>query len=115
MELLHAAPYNTSSTLATTTRAQDLYKPDPVRLRRNLSAIINFAKYREEKLVPYTEMQGELETLLEERLELEAMRQQLVSAVQQHGLHLNWAMTAVAPGSVLCAGLGRWGQGTVAG
>lgn len=30
---------------------RDLTKPDPVRLRKFLSAVINFAKYREEKLV----------------------------------------------------------------
>jgi hypothetical protein len=32
---------------------QDIYKPDPQRLRRHLSAVINFAKFREEKLVAY--------------------------------------------------------------
>lgn len=36
---------------------QDLYKPEAPRLRRNLSAIINFAKYREEKLLAYEELQ----------------------------------------------------------
>lgn len=29
---------------------QDLFKPDPARLRRALCAIINFAKFREEKV-----------------------------------------------------------------
>ena len=29
---------------------RDLAKPDPVRLRKHLSAVINFAKFREEKL-----------------------------------------------------------------
>ena len=40
-----------------------MYKPEAPRLRRNLSAIINFAKFREEKLAAYTELQeqcGEL-------------------------------------------------------
>jgi hypothetical protein len=32
---------------------QDIHKPEPARLRRHLSAIINFAKFREEKLVVY--------------------------------------------------------------
>lgn len=39
------------------TSLQDLHKPDPQRLRRNLSAIINFAKFREEKLGIYAELQ----------------------------------------------------------
>jgi hypothetical protein len=33
---------------------QDIHKPESVRLRRHLSAVINFAKFREEKLVAYT-------------------------------------------------------------
>lgn len=32
---------------------QDIHKPEPARLRRHLSALINFAKFREEKLVAY--------------------------------------------------------------
>lgn len=36
---------------------QDVYKPESARLRRHLSAIINFAKFREEKLVAYAELQ----------------------------------------------------------
>ena len=36
---------------------KDLYKPEATRLRRNLSAIINFAKFREEKLSLFTELQ----------------------------------------------------------
>ena len=35
---------------------RDLIKPDPKRLVRNLSAIINFAKYREERVGVYTEL-----------------------------------------------------------
>lgn len=33
---------------------QDIHKPESARLRRHLSAVINFAKFREEKLVAYT-------------------------------------------------------------
>jgi hypothetical protein len=33
---------------------QDIHKPETARLRRHLSAVINFAKFREEKLVAYT-------------------------------------------------------------
>lgn len=36
---------------------RDVYKPETQRLRRHLSAIVNFAKFREEKLVAYAEMQ----------------------------------------------------------
>jgi kinetochore protein Nuf2 len=34
-------------------RLQDIYKPESARLRRHLSALVNFAKFREEKLVVY--------------------------------------------------------------
>ena len=36
--------------------ARDLYRPEPERLQRALSAITNFAKYREEKLCRYEEL-----------------------------------------------------------
>ena len=57
---------------------QDLHKPDANRLRRNLSGIINFAKFREEKLAPYTDMQEAAEHLLEETAQLEEQQLQLV-------------------------------------
>ena len=57
---------------------QDLYRPDANRLRRNLSGIINFAKFREEKLVPYTDLQESVEHLLEETAGLEELNMQLV-------------------------------------
>ena len=57
---------------------QDLYKPDSNRLRRNLSGIINFAKFREEKLVPYTDMQESVEHLLEDAADLEELNLKLV-------------------------------------
>lgn len=38
-------------------RPQDVHKPETQRLRRHLSAVINFAKFREEKLVAYAELQ----------------------------------------------------------
>lgn len=59
---------------------QDLCKPDPARLRRNLSAIINFAKFREEKLVPYTELQEEVDALLDHTQQLEDTNRSLVRA-----------------------------------
>ena len=57
---------------------QDIFKPEAQRTRRNLSAIINFAKFREEKLVPYTELQDQIEASLAERDELEAVNLQMV-------------------------------------
>lgn len=44
---------------------QDLYKPEGPRLRRHLSAILNFAMFREEKLAAYTALQEQLEGLLQ--------------------------------------------------
>lgn len=58
---------------------QDICKPDAIRLRRNLSAVINFAKFREEKLVPYAEMQEQTIALLEETEALEETNKDLVS------------------------------------
>lgn len=42
---------------------RDLYKPEAARLRRNLSAVINFAKFREEKLAAYTQLQESFDAL----------------------------------------------------
>ena len=39
------------------THTQDIFKPEPPRLRRHLSAIINFAKFREEKALAFQELQ----------------------------------------------------------
>jgi hypothetical protein len=54
---------HTPTPACTATHLQDIYKPDSARLRRHLSAVINFAKFREEKLVAYTEMQGRIDEL----------------------------------------------------
>ena len=75
-----------------------MHKPDANRLRRNLSGIINFAKFREEKLAPYTDMQEAAEHLLEETAQLEEQQLQLVGgwldvlleAVLLAELHLLW-------------------------
>ena len=68
---------------------QDLYKPDSNRLRRNLSGIINFAKFREEKLVPYTDMQESVEHLLEDTANLEELNLKLV---------FSWSCTSILHG-----------------
>jgi hypothetical protein len=36
---------------------QDVFKPEPTRLRRHLSAVVNFAKFREEKALAFQELQ----------------------------------------------------------
>lgn len=46
---------------------RDLHKPEAPRLKRNLSAVINFAKFREEKLEAYTALTEELEALVAAR------------------------------------------------
>jgi hypothetical protein len=62
---------------------QDIYKPDSARLRRHLSAIINFAKFREEKLVAYTEMQGRIDELAAAAAAAQAAHDAQVEALQQ--------------------------------
>ncbi len=71
-------------------RGQDICKPDPARLRRNLSAIINFAKFREEKLAPYAEAQEEADALLDEAARLEDHNARLVRAPDQADLTAMW-------------------------
>jgi len=44
---------------------QDVVKPSSKRLRRQLSGIINFAKFREERLMMYTELSAEREEIIE--------------------------------------------------
>ena len=68
-------------------RGQDICKPDPARLRRNLSGIINFAKFREEKLAPYAEVQEEADALLDEAARLEDHNARLVRAPDQAEPH----------------------------
>lgn len=51
-KLLHAAGVNESFPL------HDLIKPDPARLRRYLSAMINYQKYREEKIAYYADLEA---------------------------------------------------------
>ena len=49
---------------------RDVYKPTVDRTKRNLSAIINFAKFREEKLATQFELQERSDDLLERKLKL---------------------------------------------
>lgn len=50
----------------------DIASPEPRRLVRNLSAIINFAKYREERVGVFTDMTRKTEELKEDLLQAEA-------------------------------------------
>lgn len=59
---------------------QDICKPDAIRLRRNLSAVINFGKFREEKFAQYAEMHEQTLELLEETQALEDTNKELVRA-----------------------------------
>lgn len=49
----------------------DLTKPDYKRFRRNISAVINFAKFREERATHYMQFSGRTDELTEQKLALE--------------------------------------------
>mmetsp|Transcript_29485 Transcript_29485/g.49579 ORF Transcript_29485/g.49579 Transcript_29485/m.49579 type:complete len:456 (-) Transcript_29485:50-1417(-) len=61
----------------------DLYKPDPKTVRRTLSAIINFAKFREEKVCTYEELREASEAAAEKRTQLQQENAQLAATLQQ--------------------------------
>eukprot|EP00879_Flechtneria_rotunda_P009721 GHRR01010170.1.p2 GENE.GHRR01010170.1~~GHRR01010170.1.p2 ORF type:complete len:464 (+),score=213.62 GHRR01010170.1:562-1953(+) len=61
---------------------KDIHKPESGRLRRHLSALINFAKFREEKLVAYSEMSAQLDGLAEEQSQLRELVAQRESEKQ---------------------------------
>ncbi|KAI7843287.1 hypothetical protein COHA_003119 [Chlorella ohadii] len=62
---------------------KDLYKPEGPRLRRHLSAILNFAMFREEKLAAYTALQEQLEGLLQDKEAAEAQNAELQAELRQ--------------------------------
>ena len=53
-------------------------KPDSARLRRNMSALVNLAKFREEKLADYVEGQRAAEELQQRIWELDDQKKSLV-------------------------------------
>ena len=53
-------------------------KPESNRLRRNMSALVNLAKFREEKLIDYVEGQKTAEELQQKIWELEDQKKALV-------------------------------------
>ncbi|KAJ3344240.1 kinetochore-associated Ndc80 complex subunit nuf2 [Gonapodya sp. JEL0774] len=60
---------------------RDLQRPDPLPLRRALSALINFAKFREERLGMWEAMQAKAEDLDDQRLMTEQRFQALEARV----------------------------------
>ena len=60
---------------------QDVSKPEPVRLRRHLSAIVNFTRYREDKLNSYIDSQDQLADVMDEAAQVSAERDELVRLV----------------------------------
>lgn len=59
----------------------DITKPDPKRLRRNLSAIINFTKFREERQEGYVLFTEETDGLVTQKAKLEEENERLVTEV----------------------------------
>lgn len=58
---------------------QDVQKPEPLRLRRNLSAIINFCKFRDEKVYAFEELNQRLAALSHDAEAAEEQRAKNVS------------------------------------
>ena len=65
----------------------DVSKPDAKRLRRNISAVINFAKFREERLTHYVEYTQETDSLAAKKVQLQEENERRgteVNAAQAH-------------------------------
>lgn len=62
---------------------KDYLKPEYARTRKILSAIINFAKFREERLVTFLELQGRSEELTAKKNQLEEELSQLKEKVSK--------------------------------
>jgi len=62
---------------------RELIKPEPTRLRRNLSAIINFQKYREEKIEQWAEHGKRTVELEAAKAALEAERREAETQLQR--------------------------------
>eukprot|EP00966_Prymnesium_polylepis_P246852 5708756-Prymnesium_polylepis.1 len=66
----------------------DLTKPEYKRLRRNISAVINFAKFREERLTRYVEFTQETDALAANKVALEQENERLLTEVSPLALPL---------------------------
>ena len=64
---------------------QDISKPEAPRLRRNLSAIINFCKFRDEKVYAFEELNQRLAALSQEAEAAEEQRAKNVSGERREG------------------------------
>ena len=62
---------------------KDLVKPEYTRTRRNISAVINFAKFREERVAAREETQAEHEAAASARLALEAKNAELKAKIKR--------------------------------
>ena len=62
-------------------KLDDINRPDPKRLRRNLSAIINFAKFREDRQPGYVEFTQETDGLAQQKAKLEEENERLLTEV----------------------------------
>lgn len=65
----------------------DLFKPEPARLKEHLSALINFSRFRDEKLEGYTQLTSKTDELLGHKQDLEdtmaTLQQRLASLREQ--------------------------------
>ncbi|GAX76844.1 hypothetical protein CEUSTIGMA_g4290.t1 [Chlamydomonas eustigma] len=62
---------------------RDVFKPEPLRLKRNLSAIINFCKYRDEKVYAFEQMGERLAALAKEADAAEDVRAKNASELRR--------------------------------
>lgn len=65
----------------------DVSKPEAKRLRRNISAVINFAKFREERLTHYVEYTQETDALAAKKQQLQDENERLVTEVNTAEAH----------------------------
>lgn len=67
---------------------KDIISPTPKRVRRQFSALINFAKFREERLAAFSELTRETDHLLKKKTTLqeenEQLQRQLNDLLQEH-------------------------------
>mmetsp|Transcript_21563 Transcript_21563/g.49543 ORF Transcript_21563/g.49543 Transcript_21563/m.49543 type:complete len:449 (-) Transcript_21563:184-1530(-) len=59
----------------------DVMKPEPKRLRRNLSAVINFAKFREERFSHYVTFSEQTDQLIGKKQSLEEENERLLTQI----------------------------------
>lgn len=62
-------------------KVDDISRPDPKRLKRNLSAVINFCKFREDRMEGYMEVTKETDSLALQKAKLEEENELLLTEV----------------------------------